>query len=566
MEEKDLMKKFMEYIRNSYKSGVRDESHEIGEVKDIMVPMSDGVKLRTVIHFPKGKGPWPAIFTRTPYPHNEILSVAKSEEYAKRGYVSIFQYCRGTGGSEGEWIPNENDRKDGIDAVNYIAEQEWCSSIGIHGFSYSGLTAWIIADKLPDKVKTIYLAHYSVDRYLSLYKDGLFRHDILTAWTMDNSGHNITADYIESCLHRPHINVDEKLWGVKLPWYRDWLLNTDYQCQYWQSGVWKTLREMPRKIKVPMCIVAGWYDHHQEGTVLGFEEMSPEVKAHSRLVIGGWNHMMMPCIEGHETKNAAINGEADMFKWFETILMEGKLPDTEIEAYMVADDAWVKYHNWPLKNSGRKVLNLTGEKGENCDAYNLSFEAKGETSEIKYDYNPEDAIYSHGADTLFKTMKEQGSLLQYEPGYRKDVLSFVSELLTEDMCITGAMNVKLFVSSDCEDTSFTVKVMEVKPDGKAYNIRSSITTLAYRNNSSTRLTYDIGEIVEVNLELLPITWNIKAGSRIRIDVSSSDFPQYAIHSNYAGNWAVQEKVKTALQTLYCGGKYNSVIEVPVMNL
>jgi uncharacterized protein len=563
MEQQDFMKRIAESIRNAYKDDVRAESYEIGEVRDIMVPMSDGVKLRTVIHFPNGQGPWPAIFTRTPYPHNELLSIAKSEEYAKRGYVSVFQYCRGTGGSEGEWMPNENDRRDGIDAINWLAGQEWCSSIGIHGFSYSGLTAWIMADKLPQKVKTIYLAHYSVDRYLSLYKDGLFRHDILTAWTMDNSGHNITADYIKSSLYRPHINVDEELWGVRLPWYRDWLLNTDYQCEYWQSGVWKTLREMPGKVKVPMCIVAGWYDHHQEGTVLGFEELSPEVKAHSRLVIGGWNHMMMPCIAAHETVNAKINGEADMFNWFETILMEGKLPDTEIKAYMVGSDEWIKWDKWPLGSSGKKVLNLTGDRKEDYNAYKLSFEAGRETNQIKYDYNPDDPIYSHGADTLFKTMNEQGSLLQHEPGYRKDVLSFVSEPLSEDMCITGEMDVKLFVSSDCEDTSFTVKVMEVKPDGKAYNIRSSITTLAYRNKSSERLTYEPNEVVELNLKLLPITWNIKAGSSLRIDISSSDFPQFAIHSNYAGNWAVQDKIKIARQTVYCGGEFKSAIEIPV---
>ncbi|MCM8711702.1 CocE/NonD family hydrolase [Clostridium sp. SYSU_GA19001] len=563
MEENDFVNMIVNRIRNSFKNSVRAESHEIGDIKNIMVPMSDGTRLRTIVCFPKGKGPWPVIFTRTPYPHNEPISLAKSEEYAKRGYVSIFQYCRGTGGSEGVWVPNENERRDGIDAINWLAEQEWCSSIGIYGFSYSGLTAWIIADKLPEKVKTIYLAHYSVDRYLSLYKDGLFCHDILTAWTMENSGYEINVDYIKSCLYRPHINVDEKLWGVKLPWYRDWLLNTDYQCEYWQSGVWKTLREMPKKVKVPMCIVAGWYDHHQEGTILGYDELSPEVKAHSRLVIGGWNHFMVPCIDAHETKNAKINDEIDMFQWFEKILMERKLPDAEIKAYMVGNDEWVKWDKWPIVNSGQKVFNLTGDKRESCNSYRLSYIAENKLSEIKFDYNPENPIYSHGADTLFKTMEEQGSLLQYEPGYRDDVLSFVSEPISEDMCIIGEMNVKLFVSSDCEDTSFTVKVMEVKSNGKAYNIRSSITTLAYRNNSSIRLTYEPGEVVEVNIKLLPITWNIRAGSRLRIDVSCSDFPQFAIHSNYVGNWAIQEKVKVAHQTIYCGGKYKSLIEIPI---
>lgn len=130
--------------------------------------------------------------------------------------------------------------------------------------------------------------------------------------------------------------------------------------------------------------------------------------------------------------------------------------------------------------------------------------------EIKYNYNPEYSIYSHVADTLFKTMKEQGSLQQYETSYRKDVLSFISEPLIEGICIIGAIKVKIFVSSDCKDTSFTSKVIEAKPDGKGYNIRSSITTLAYSNNSSIRLNYNPGDIVEINMKLLPITWNINA--------------------------------------------------------
>ncbi|MBP2643639.1 MAG: putative hydrolase, CocE/NonD family, partial [Firmicutes bacterium] len=124
--------------------------------------------------------------------------------------------------------------------------------------------------------------------------------------------------------------------------------------------------------------------------------------------------------------------------------------------------------------------------------------------------------------------------------------------------------VNLGVSSDAEDTAFTAKVMEVLPDGKAYNIRDSITSLAYRNGAKTAQTYKPGSVVDVKLELWPVTWTIKKGSRIRVDISSSNFPTYAVHSNVAGPWAQQANVKVANQTIYIGGKHGSFIEIPLL--
>jgi hypothetical protein len=128
------------------------------------------------------------------------------------------------------------------------------------------------------------------------------------------------------------------------------------------------------------------------------------------------------------------------------------------------------------------------------------------------------------------------------------------------MLVIGNINVRLFVSSDCEDTCFTVKIMEVLPNGDAYNLRSGITTMAYRNNSPKRISYKPGDIEEINIKTLPISWKIGAGSRIRVDISSSNFPEYAIHSNYKGIWSTHDKTKIANQVLHTGGKYDASIE------
>ena len=563
--------KMLAKTRKNFKKGVREPEYEIDEIKEIMLPVTDGTKLQTILCFPSGEGPWPVLFSRTPYSHIEPYYKGVGEEYAKRGYVFVFQFCRGNNKSEGEWEPNVNERSDGIDSINWLAEQEWCQGIGIHGVSYMALTGWIIADQLPDKVKALYLCHYGVDRYLSAYKDGLFRHDILTGWAMGNAGKKITndfkKDYIKSALYRPHVNVDEDLWGIKLKWYKDWVTNTDYDSEYWQTGFWKMLKDIPGKIDIPTCIVAGWFDHHLEGTILGYELLNDEVKNHSSLLIGAWNHDFEPCIPAHHHQNAARNMDTVMFNWFEKTLIEDKLPESGVETYIVGDDKWKKWDSLAIEYDYKKIFFLRGDKFAlegNLKILSLLEVEQSRNTVIEYRYDPDDPVYTRGGETNLVSSEQRGSVLQEEPGYRQDVISFLSGELKEGINISGKINIKLFVSSDCEDTCFTAKIIEVLPDGRGFNIRSSITTMAYRNKADKRTYYIPNEIEEINIEMLPITWHIQTGSRLRIDISSSNFPEYAIHSNYKGVWSLQDKVKVAHQKLYIGEEYPSLVEIPVI--
>lgn len=556
----------IETIRQSYQNDVRPPTHAIGETIETMVAMRDGIRLRTMICRPEGDGPWPVLFVRTPYPMADLFR-AHGEAYAQRGFAYVVQFCRGTVGSEGIWKPNVNEPDDGIDSVNWLAGQSWCRSIGMHGVSYMALTGWIIADQLPDKVKTLYLCHYGVDRYRSAYKDGLFRHDILTGWAMGNAGRPVTddehfaADYLKACRHRPHITVDENLWGVKLDWYRDWITQTDEDSPYWQMGFWGKLKQIPEKIKVPVCIVAGWFDHHLEGTVLGYEKLNPQTKKMSRLIVGAWDHDFKPAIPGHQNKHAALNINADMFHWFDTILQDDRLPDPEIRTYVIGEDRWQSWDHWPIRRQAEKTLYLTACRHDNPAAYRLSSDKPDQTGAIEYQYDPDNPVYTNGGETIFMSKTIRGSCLQNPPGDREDVISFISDVMTEDTLVTGRINIRLFVSSDCADTCFTAKIMDLMPDGKAYNIRSGLTTLAYRNGSRKRRSYQPGRIEELNITLLPVTWSIRAGSRIRVDIASSNFPEYAIHSNQQGIWSIQETTKIANQSVHIGGPYAAAIQL-----
>lgn len=208
------------------KSGV-SENCAAFERKENQIEMRDGVKLHTIYYFPKEdtaeEKTYPVILTRTCYPGNDRIHRAYGEGLARRGYVYVYQYCRGRENSEGKWEPNINERKDGIDTMNYLVEQPWCEILGYWGHSYTSMTGWAFADAAEGKVAAMFLEDYGTDRFTSAYEKGCFRHDILTAWSMENAEKPVNADYRESCRYLPQIEVDEALWGQRVPSYREYL-------------------------------------------------------------------------------------------------------------------------------------------------------------------------------------------------------------------------------------------------------------------------------------------------------------------------------------------------------
>jgi len=537
-----------------------------------MVQGGDGYQLMTCIYKPVGNGPWPVVIIRTPYVYGRGDNNANARFYARHGIAYIVQHCRGKGGSEGPYEPNVNERVDGLALVNWVASQPWCKNIGLFGESYTALTAWIIADAVPDKVKGIFLHHYGVDRHLSAYSYGLFRQDILTAWAIDNAVEipkkpekpDPNRIYFDQMSYMPQQEMDRRFFNVELSWYRDWITHTDYTDPYWHQGVWNQLREIPAKIKVPMVVVAGHFDHHQEGTILGFNLLPEETKAKSQLIVGAWNHshVITPQI-GKFDHAMDVDLTTTQFNWFYDLLVRESAPKPAVQVYAIGEDRWHQLDSWPLKGSGSKTFYFTDKR--EGKGYSLVTDNIQKQGSISYRYDPQNPVLSIGGETLFNSGSRRGSQLQPEVGYRDDVISFVSQPLTEPLLLAGQVKVVLNVSSDCDDTAFSYKISEVYADGSTYNIRTGISTLGFRNRPlGDRQKYTPDEVIELNIESLPIMWQLQTGSRIRVDISSSDFPQYSVHSNYAGVWSQQTRTRIARQTLYVGGEYQSRIEIPLM--
>ena len=520
-----------------------------------MLPSHDGVELFTVRFSPTDiPSPWPTVVQRSCYPHDAPLLETQGELYAKRGFAMVYQMCRGTGRSQGTWEPNVNERDDGLALMAWLQGQDWAGPIGYYGASYLALTGWAMADAVPDKVKTMFLSVYGTERHTSAWENGLFRQDILTAWAMGNAGRPVTADLMESCRYRPQVQVDEALWGGRLPWYRDWITHPDGSDPYWREGFWGMLHEIPGKVKLPVYVVDGWYDHHLGSALRTWENLSDAAKAHSRLEIYPGNHGFAPAIYGHpEAKRAVYSPERNALAWFTEILHDGHLPEPWVRYYAVGEDCWKTCPAYPFPEMGKRIFYL----GDGT----LDSEP-GAAGERSYTYDPDNPVETLGAESLFAHFGSTGSREIQTPNWRPDVLSFLSEPLNAPVPVLGKPRVKLFVRSDAPDTCFTVKLAEQFPDGRSFHIRNGITTLRWRKREQAPQGYD-GGMVELDLETWDIAWTLQRGSRLRIDISSSNFPEYSIHPNTTVLWSEATEVKTAHQTVFFGGDTPARVELPV---
>lgn len=546
-----------------------------------MVPSGvDSIRLLTRIYLPEGEGPFPVVVTRTPYVFNNGGDyIEAGRDYARRGIGYIQQDCRGKGGSEGFYSPNIYERQDGIALYRWLDRQPWCREIGIFGGSYTALTGFIVADSLPAKVKAMHLSHYGVDRHISCYRAGLFRTDIMSGWMIDNAEEPIIrpkrepdqpqgSQFYPFCLYRPHVLADSAILGMPIPYYRDWITHTDYTDPYWNTGVWNDLKTASASISVPVTIVAGQFDHHEEGTILGFEHLAPEVRKHSRLILGAWNHSFLttPTHTPHEHAKQ-FDIAADVFNWFSSILVDHQVPESEVKVYNIEADRWESFSSWPMPVVRDKVLYLSAEQlnPDKANVLRLSDKKSRKKVALTYAYDPDSPIMAEGGETLFNSSEIRGCHPMSPAGYRPDMLCFLSEPLAEDLTIGGEVRLRLFVRSDCDDTAFAFTLAEVTPDGTAYNMRTSITTLGYRKGLlEPRVPYQPGSLVEIEIVALPMLWTVRAGNAIRLDIKSSQFPEYAVHTNYAGVWAEQSRSRIAHQTVISGGLHPSKLILPLV--
>ncbi len=567
---------------NKEASGIRPKKYGIEKKETFMVPMEDGKKLYTRIFFPKGVKKGILTFQRSCYEFQIPIFEWMAAEMAQRGYISGYQLCRGIGASEGEWEPFTNERSDGLATLKWLQEQDFAEQIGLYGLSYGGYAWWLTADRLPSKVKTIVIAQAGIDRYHSIYEGGCFRHDVYTAWAIENAGFALKEHYPACCQYRPFLEMDEALLGKKLPWFREWLSHPDEEDTYWKEGVWGFLKEVAEKITVPVCLLGGWYDHHLEGMFYAWNHLKDDVKVESSFLIGPWIHGLHNGIDAYDIKNHEHDscfGFNEAFRHMDSFFYghkpgDGKKPVKGLQGYIIGEDRWIKEKEIRVRDKVKIQLKYldhrtNGKETPDFDVEKCAAEKEEPiTDGCSFIHDPNRPIDAMGGESmLYAPLSVKGvrkQLLGTIAEKDERIVSFYSDVLKQKLMVAGSIRVVLDVSSDAPDTAIVVKLMEEFEDGTAYNIRGGASTFSYRNGAKKRMDdYAPGEVVFLKFDLWPIMWSFKKGSRIRLDVSSSHFPEYHVHTNTKGPFAMQDKARIAINRI---DKENVYLLLPVGEL
>lgn len=536
---------------------IKPEFDEI-DIRDFYIPMSDGTKLLCHGAFPVGAESLPVILTRTPYGRQSLRFFFEMSFY---GYICIAQNCRGCFGSEGEWVPAKHERSDGIDTLNYIKNQPFCNkNIAMTGTSYLSMNQYLICDCLPAEVKALNLEVYSPYRHDLLYTNGMYHLEAYSGWTAYNCGIKTekTPDelYEKMIYFNPQMYADENVLGRKLDWYRQWLKGSEPDDDLYKTGAYGSLYDMPKAINVPVLVHAGWYDPHFGGMIRAWEHMKNETREKSAMIITPTNHKQALCSD-IDTPNAfdpvGIRFIRSKLNWFGHHL-KGKdyfqpVNEGSVTAYVYGENKY-KIFKGCIKDHTENTLYID-TKNRKLSKY----EIKNQTCS-EYIYDPENPVSTCGSevimtDYMYHKHKKttEGRRIQPSVGYRKDVISFVSDKFEKDLLVNGNIIVTLDISSSAEDTCFYVKLSTVNEnDNTALYLRSGITTL-----KSALGKYTPNSRKEITITFNKIAVSVKKGEKFRLDITSSDYPAFNIHPNTTNLWSEETKPVKAVQKLY-GGK------------
>lgn len=568
-----------------------------GPHEKLTVQMRDGIELSTAYFLPKGDGPFPVVIYRYPY-GMEILMDAYCRYWTRYGYACVHQQVRGRGHSGGEWVPFIHERDDGLDTMAWLRGQRWQDgNWALVGESYLAAVHWLMADDLPEEVKTMVLAVFGLDVYDATYADGLMRHELVTAWASmmpDNKDHmNSRARVNKSLETWPPMERDLIFAKTELPWYREWVSSPMPEDAYWQTEVPQKALTLAQSVDIPVFLYGGWADAFLGPQMSTWADLGS--REESVMVIGPYSHLgaavsdlKMPNLKTGQGQYGARQGQP-VLEWLNTHL-KGEPLATEVgvmHAYVGGADQWVSHHDWADNGPMNTVTQqwVLREPAPNCGGQAAPFTAPAMTevtpsapaASDEADARPSSPVYGAGVaqwthDPLNPVPARGGAgmLAWSVPGYggpkggtvdpgpmceRSDVVSFVSEPLTEALHLAGHIEAKLLVETTAPDTAFTLRVAEIRPDGKVIHLRDAFTTLKFNEVRGGQGP------VEITLRAWPFEWQVERGSRLRFELASSRFPKVAVHPNTDQPWGEVQTPVSAEQKVHLD---RSVILLPTL--
>jgi uncharacterized protein len=478
----------------------------------VILPMRDGTRLATDVYlprFPRGMR-WPIILVRTPENKNEITRLM-ARYVCRRGYGLVVQDTRGRHASQGGptltflddgWGEN----RDGHDTIRWIARQDWCSGrVGMWGASAIGFTAALAAPDAPDALRAQHVMMSFTDMYAqAAYQGGALRKELVEGWLRTHRYHPINHRHVLA-----HYKYDA----------------------FWEQL--SPVREAHR-VNAPAVFWGGWHDVFVEGAIDGFtaiqEQGGPRARGNCRLIVGPWSHNDLRQVA--DPRNAACYpraGEAVRFFDYWLRGVPGGVPcDRPVHYYVMGSsrgggNRWRSAEGWPPPSRPTSYyLRADGALGPEPPP-----DDDGDARRT-YRYDPGNPVPTLGGRNLYL---RAGPVDQRAVEARDDVLLFTGEPLDAPLETTGRVVVELFVSSDCPDTDFTVKLSDVHPDGRSMLVCDGIRRARFRESFAEEKFLEPGEVYRVEVDLWSTSHVFAPGHRLRVAVSSSNAPRFEPNPN-----------------------------------
>jgi putative CocE/NonD family hydrolase len=541
---------------------------EIIVEKNVKVTMRDGVELATDVYRPQGAGPLPAIVQRTPYDkegaalRNYAFEVMRA---VQAGYVCVVQDTRGRYLSDGAFDPFFDDGADGADTIEWVAAQPWCSgTVGMAGGSYFGATQWRAAGEAPEALKAMVPFVTAADYHDGwTYQGGAFELGFNLHWSLgflalgevvrrlgagQDAGAELGAlvaaiDDNDALFERLPLS-DMPVLSELAPYYQAWLDHPSYD-DYWRSIAPK---ERHAQTTVPALNIGGWYDLFLGGTIANYIGMkqngATDAACRPRLLIGPWAHgdsfgWFSGRSYGFASNYLAVDPTGIHLRWFDHHLKgidNGVEDDPPVRLFVMGIDEWRDEQDWPLPDTAFTPYYLHSDGHANTAAGDgtLSAQAPEDEPHDTYLYDPRNPVPTTGGATFLPGLfvaANAGPRDQRPIDGRSDVLTFTTPPLEHDVEVTGPIELVLFASSSARDTDFTGKLVDVHPDGRAEILTDGILRARYRESMSEPQPLTPGETYELRVDLWATANVFRAGHRIRLDVSSSNFPRFDRNTN-----------------------------------
>jgi putative CocE/NonD family hydrolase len=575
---------------------------------DVPAKMRDGTTLRANIYRPAGEGQWPVLLTRLPYGKDFPIgtSVMDPAQVARRGYVVIVQDTRGRLASEGEWTPFINEGLDGVDTIEWAARLPHSNGkVGMYGISYFGFTQWSAAVHRPSALKAIAPFETWNDPLNGvIFRGGALELGVAGNWQLMMGldvlmrRHRGDPQALGRAIYLLAKEMDalgkEGYWSLPLREFEP-LKGQNVAPFFFETSS----RPMDRNheliepmhiigkhenVAVPSLNTGGWYDIFLQDTINNFTTMreqgsTPEVRQ-SKLLIGPWSHgnTMNSVGEinfGFGSSAAFIDLQIDFvsmqLRWFDHWLKgidTGMLNEAPIKLFVMGANVWRDEQEWPLAravetryylHSGGHANTLHGNGYLTTDVPDV-----GEFPSDHYAYDPANPVMTRGGALLMSPEYPAGPYDQRPTENREDVLVYTTAELKEDVEVTGPIAVYLWAISSARDTDFVARLVDVHPDGYAQNLTDGIIRARYRNfaQGAAPALIEPGNAYEYEIDLWATSNVFKAGHRIRLDVTSSNFPRWDRNPNTGHDFGADAELVVAHQTILHDREHPSYVVLP----